>query len=280
MKSSDKSPAPPQAARTIQRRSAHAPAADARDELAVEEPLEIRVEGRAVAVTMRTPGHDDELAAGFLLTESVIAGRDDVRAVVPASAKDGASEANVIDVRLVRPEAVDFARLTRHVFTASSCGLCGKATIAALQARHPPFDPEEGPRVTEAALAQMPATLAGAQATFQRTGGLHAAGLFAADGRLLVLREDVGRHNAVDKVIGHLALAGGIDPGQVVLLVSGRVAFEIMQKALAARIAMVAAISAPTSLAVYLARANGQTLVGFLRAGRMNVYAGADRISG
>ncbi|MES1167872.1 MAG: formate dehydrogenase accessory sulfurtransferase FdhD, partial [Oleiharenicola lentus] len=139
---------------------------------------------------------------------------------------------------------------------------------------------ETGPRVTAKCLAQMSATLSAAQTTFLRTGGLHATGLFMADGALLVSREDVGRHNAVDKVIGHLLLSGRIDPSQVVLLVSGRVAFEIVQKALAARIAFVAAISAPTSLAVDFARAGGQTLVGFLRDGRMNIYAGSDRIVG
>lgn len=263
--------------RTVRRKRTNI-VAEERDELAVEEPLEIRVEGRAVAVTMRTPGHDDELAAGFLLTEGVVARRGDIRGIAPAATKDGGVEPNIIDVSLVRPEAVDFARLTRHVFTASSCGLCGKATIAAVQARNPAISPEEGPRVTAEVLARMPVALAAAQATFQRTGGLHAAGLFDAGGRLLMSREDVGRHNAVDKAVGHLLLSGGIDPAQVVLLVSGRVAFEIVQKALAARIGFIAAISAPTSLAVDFARASGQTLVGFLRGGDMNIYAGADRV--
>ncbi len=267
------------AARTVQRRQAGVAAVDERDDLAVEEPLEIRVEGRPVAVTMRTPGHDEELAAGFLLTEGVVARREDIVAIRPVTAKNGGGlEPNIVDVRLTRPEAVDFARLTRHVFTASSCGLCGKATIAAVQAKMPAIGPDVGPRVSAKVLAAMPATLGAAQETFQRTGGLHATGLFAADGRLLVSREDVGRHNAVDKVIGHLLLTGEWDPSEVILLVSGRVAFEIVQKALAARIALVAAISAPTSLAVDFARAGGQTLVGFLRDGRMNVYAGADRI--
>ncbi len=266
------------AARTVQRRKAGV-TAEERDDLAVEEPLEIRVEGRPVAVTMRTPGHDEELAAGFLLTEGVVARREDIRSITPVAAKrGGGAEPNILDVRLARPEAVDFARLTRHVFTASSCGLCGKATIAAVQTKHPALGPEEGPRVTAAALVLMPATLAAAQTTFQRTGGLHATGLFTPEGKLLVTREDVGRHNAVDKVIGHLLLAGNVDPGKVVLLVSGRVAFEIVQKSLAARIAFIAAISAPTSLAVDFARTGGQTLVGFLRDGRMNIYAGADRV--
>jgi FdhD protein len=269
------------AARTVQRRRTGRKTAEERDDLAVEEPLEIRVEGRPVAVTMRTPGHDEELAAGFLLTEGVVAGPEDIISIAPVAAKRGGErEPNVVDVRLARPEAVDFTRLTRHVFTASSCGLCGKATIAAVQAKNPALDPEAGPRVTAKCLTRMTATLGAAQTTFQRTGGLHATGLFTADGTLLVLREDVGRHNAVDKVIGHLLLSGQIDPSQIVLLVSGRVAFEIMQKALAARIAFVAAISAPTSLAVDFARLGGQTLVGFLRDGRMNIYAGNDRILG
>jgi FdhD protein len=280
MKSRRPPPTTPHAARTVQRRRVGS-AAEERDDLAVEEPLEIRVEGRPVAVTMRTPGHDEELAAGFLLTEGVVGRREDIVSIAPASAKrGGGAEPNIVDVRLSRPEAVDFARLTRHVFTASSCGLCGKATIAAIQAKHPSLGPEEGPRVAAEALTRMPAALAAAQETFQRTGGLHATGLFTADGRLLVVREDVGRHNAVDKVIGHLLLSGGMAPSGVVLLVSGRVAFEIVQKALAARIAFIAAISAPTSLAVDFARSGGLTLIGFLRDGRMNIYAGADRLTG
>jgi FdhD protein len=278
MKRSTK-PSSPHVARTVQRRRTGVAPAEERDDLAVEEPLEIRVEGRPVAVTMRTPGHDEELAGGFLLTEGVIARREDIVAIAPAAAKKGGgAEPNIVDVKLARPEAVDFARLTRHVFTASSCGLCGKATLAAVLAKHRALSPDEGPRVVAEVLAKMPTTLAAAQATFQRTGGLHATGLFTADGRLLVSREDVGRHNAVDKVLGHLLLGGRIAPSEVVLLVSGRVAFEIVQKALAARIAFIAAISAPTSLAVDFARTGGLTLVGFLRDGRMNVYAGADRL--
>jgi len=279
MKPSDQSTSAAHAVRTVQRRQVGAEVTDFRDDLAVEEPLEIRVEGRSVAVTMRTPGHDDELAAGFLLTEGVVARRADIVAINPVAAKQGGGvEPNILDVRLTRPDAVDFARLTRHVFTASSCGLCGKATLAAVQGRTAGLGPDEGPKVKTVILQGLPATLAAAQATFQKTGGLHATGLFTADGTLLVSREDVGRHNAVDKVIGHLLLKGSIDPSSVILLVSGRVAFEIVQKALAARIAVVAAISAPTSLAVDLARSGGLTLVGFLRDGRMNVYAGADRL--
>jgi len=251
----------------------------ATDELAVEEPLEIRVEGRGVAVTMRTPGNDDELVAGFLLTEGVINRREEISAITPLKKKRGSgTEPNIVDVKLRHPEAIDFARLTRHVFTASSCGLCGKTTVASVLGRVTAFEPGQGPVVAMATLSQLPATLAAGQPLFKLTGGLHAAALFRADGSLIVTREDVGRHNAVDKVIGHLLWTGAADPHELILMVSGRVAFEIVQKAMTARIACVAAISAPTSLAVDLARAAGLTLVGFLRDNRLNIYAGADRI--
>jgi FdhD protein len=258
---------------------------EAQDDVAAEEPLEIRVEGRSVAVTMRTPGQDEELAVGFLLTENVIASAHDLLEVNQCPATAGQS-GNVVDVLLRRPGAVDFDRLTRHVFSSSSCGLCGKASIDALQQRFPPLPPSEP--VPAAVLLELPARLQAAQATFQRTGGLHAAALFGRDGALLVVREDVGRHNAVDKVIGHLVRRPSATPAPALprrkdrattatpagLLVSGRVSFEIIQKALAARLGLIVAVSAPTSLAVEFARANGQTLVGFLRPGRLNVYAG------
>lgn len=263
----------------------------ATDEVAVEEPLELRVEGRPVAVTMRTPGHDDELAVGFLLTEGVIANAADLLEVNQCPATAG-QEGNIVDVLLRRPGAVDFDRLTRHVFSASSCGLCGKTTIDSVRQRFPALDAP--PQVSRATLLALPDHLAAAQTTFQRTGGLHAAALFDAAGDLLIVREDVGRHNAVDKVIGHAVLSGhpaeagarapATSPRQppvpatrpaVGLLVSGRVSFEIVQKALAARIGVIAGISAPTSLAVTFARENRQTLVGFLRESRLNVYAGA-----
>jgi FdhD protein len=248
--------------------------ADARDEVAVEEPLELRVEGRPIAVTMRTPGHDDELAIGFLLTEGIIAEPADLLEVNQCPTTTGQA-GNVVDVLLRNPSAVDFDRLTRHVFSASSCGLCGKVTIDAIRQRFAPI--RHGARPTRAALLALPDRLAREQATFLRTGGLHAAALFAADGRLLGVREDVGRHNAVDKVLGHALRQGwgrdekGVPAG---LLVSGRISFEIVQKALAARIGVIAGISAPTSLAVEFARENGQTLVGFLRPGRLNLYTG------
>lgn len=242
------------------------------DDVAVEEPLELRVEGRPVAVTMRTPGHDEELALGFLLTEGVIASASDLLELNRCPTTTGTA-GNAVDLLLRRPGAVDFNRLTRHVFSASSCGLCGKATIDAVQQRFPPL--AAAAPAARTALLRLPERLAAAQLTFQRTGGLHAAALFDPAGALLVVREDVGRHNAVDKVIGHQLRAGASAalPAHG-LLVSGRVSFEIMQKALAARLAVVAGVSAPTSLAVEFARQSGQTLVGFLRPGRMNVYAG------
>jgi FdhD protein len=252
------------------------------DAVALEEPLEIRVEGRSVALTMRTPGHDTELAAGFLLTEGVIAAAADIFEINQCPATTDTA-GNIVDVLLRRPEAVDFAALTRHVFTSSSCGLCGKATLDAVTARHPPLAPA-APLVSIAALHRAHAALAAAQTTFHATGGLHAAALFNAAGDLLVVREDVGRHNAVDKVLGHALLHSAPNshlpaPSSHLqtpagLLVSGRVSFEIMQKALAARLPLVAAVSAPTSLAVDFARTSGQTLVGFLRPGRANLYGG------
>ena len=251
------------------------------DELAVEEPLEVRVGGRAVSVTMRTPGHDEELAAGFLLSEGIVRRREDVLRVEPCGRSE---EGNVVNVLLAPDVFVDFDRLTRHVFASSSCGLCGKATIDAIRALFPragatpgaAADPEV--RVDAATLMSLPSKMLAAQATFARTGGLHAAALFDAGGKLLVLREDVGRHNAVDKVVGHALLNGLLPLHRHVLLVSGRSSFEIMQKALAGGVRVVAAVSAPSSLAVSFAVASGQTLVGFLRGGRMNVYAHEYRI--
>lgn len=242
------------------------------DRLAVEEPLEIRVEGTSVAVTMRTPGHDEELAMGFLCTEGVVQHPGDVLDLDVCSAPDG-SIGNIINVRLRHPGAVDLAKLSRHVFTSSSCGLCGKATIDSLCEGHPPIPPDQKPTVSYPTLQSLPQKLFSTQDTFQATGGLHAAALFTADGELLNVREDVGRHNAVDKVIGRLLLDRR-DPAALGLLVSGRIAFEIVQKALIARLGVVAGISAPTSLAVDLSRRSGQTLVGFLRDERCNVYAG------
>jgi len=250
---------------------------DARDDaLAIEEPLEIRVRGRAVSVTMRTPGHDDELAAGFLLSEGIIAKSEDVVRIEPCDRADGG---NVVNVVLEPTVPVDFERLTRHVFASSSCGLCGKASIDAV---HNQFKPVDAADVTIDAsrLLQFPARMHEAQSTFHRTGGLHAAALFDAQGSLIVLREDVGRHNAVDKVLGFALLNRLLPLDCHVLLVSGRASFEIVQKALAGRVPIVAAVSAPSSLAVEFAEESNQTLVGFLREGRMNVYSHPRRIGG
>lgn len=256
-------------------------AAEGRDDLvAVEEPLEIRVGGQGVAVVMRTPGHDRELVAGFLVTEGILRQRDDVLDMVYCRPDGRPPEENIIDVLLAPGAAVDLAKLTRHVFTSSSCGICSKASIEAVRGQ---FAPIAAPlALTAALIAGLPERLRAAQAAFAQTGGLHASALFDAAGNLQVVREDVGRHNALDKVVGHAFLAGGLPLADRVLLVSGRVSFEIMQKALAAGIPAVAAISAPTSAAVEFARASGQLLVGFLRPAtgsgqpgmRMNVYAG------
>ena len=255
------------------RHTVGAPPEEREDTLAVEEPLEIQVDTRPVSVTMRTPGHDDELAAGFLLTEGLIQRREDVLAIKPYPRN---KSQNVLNVFLSPDVTVDFAQLTRHVFASSSCGLCGKATIDAV---HQHFPPVRGKlRVAGETILSLPTQMRQQQETFERTGGLHAAAVFDAKGKLIVLREDVGRHNAVDKVLGHGLLHGWLPYDKHVLLVSGRASFEIMQKALAARIAIVAAVSAPTNLAVEFARESRQTLVGFLRAETMNVYARPERI--
>jgi FdhD protein len=247
---------------------------EAADEVACEEPLEIRVRGRAVSITMRTPGHDAELAAGFLLTEGIVRRRGDILEIKRCDADREEAE-NRLDVLLAPEVYVDFERLTRHVFASSSCGVCGKATLEALRQSFPPVEP--GPPLPAGTLLSLPHRMREAQSTFNGTGGLHAAALFDFSGRLIILREDVGRHNAVDKVIGHALLAERpLD--EAVLLVSGRTSFEIVQKALAARLPLIAAISAPSSLAIALAQSAGQTLIGFLRDNRMNVYTHPERV--
>jgi FdhD protein len=244
---------------------------DEPDEIAVEEPLEIRVEGQSIAVVMRTPGHDRELAAGFALSERIVRDGSDIFEIT-SCLTTAEQLGNVIEISLTDPVKFDVAKLSRHLFSSSSCGVCGKATIEAAMQQFPAikFAPRFDPKI----LLQLPEKLAAAQETFQRTGGLHACALFDLAGELLVLREDVGRHNALDKLIGHQLLAKRLPLGNCILLLSGRVSFEMTQKALAAGIAMIAAISAPTSLAVEFARANNQTLIGFLRGERMNIYSG------
>jgi FdhD protein len=243
------------------------------DELANEEPLEIRVGERSISVTMRTPGHDAELAAGFLLSEGLIRARSDVAAIAPARADE---TCNVINVELAPGVRLDVDQLTRHVFASSSCGLCGKATIESVHQHFPPVSAAE--TVQASTLLALPKHSRPAQAVFARTGGLHAAAIFDLHGELVILREDVGRHNAVDKVLGYALLNDCFPFDRHVLLVSGRASFEIMQKALAGRLPIVAAVSAPSSLAVQFAEESRQTLVGFVREDRLNVYAGAERI--
>ncbi len=243
------------------------------DPVTIEEPLELRVNTRSVAVVMRTPGHDEELAVGFLLTEGVVRRREDIVSIRPyARNRDG----NVLDLHLVESVKVDFKALTRHVFGASSCGLCGKATVAAVRLQFPPI--REKFEMTADRLAVLPDAMRAHQTAFAATGGVHAAALFTADGRLICSREDVGRHNAVDKVMGRCWLDEGRAPADGVLVVSGRASFEILQKALAARVAFIVAVGAPSSLAVEFARQSGQTLVGFARSNRFNIYAGAGRV--
>jgi FdhD protein len=249
---------------------------EAMDTLAVEEPLEIRIGGRSVAVVMRTPGHDRELAAGFLVTERIVRQRDEVLDIVRCSEAAAGTE-NVVDVLLAPGASVDWDKLTRHVFTSSSCGICSKASIDAVRAQFPAIDLHASlsDRPRREIVASLPERLRAAQVGFAASGGLHASALFtAADGTLELVREDVGRHNALDKVIGQAFFAEQLPLSGRILLLSGRVSFELMQKALAAGIACVAAISAPTTAAVEFAQASGQTLVGFVRGERMNVYAG------
>ena len=250
------------------------------DTLAAEEPLEIRVGGRPLAVTMRTPGHDVELAHGFLLTEGVIGDREDVSTARYCDSVDehGRNTYNVLDIALAPGVAAPDDSVERRFYTTSSCGVCGKASLDAVRTRTR-FAPGDDPvTLTPELLSGLPDALREAQAVFDSTGGLHAAGLFRADGTLLVAREDVGRHNAVDKVLGHALLEGGVPAGGTILMVSGRASFELTQKAVMAGVPVLAAVSAPSSLAVEMARESGMTLVGFLRGRSMNVYAGTQRI--
>ena len=245
------------------------------DEVAVEEPLEIRIEGYPVAVVMRTPGHDRELAAGFVLTEGIVRESKEIFEITSCLTTEGTSD-NVVSIVLTDPERFDAAKLSRHIFSSSSCGICSKATIETAMLQFPPI--ETGPTIDSQVILQLPGKLAAAQETFKRTGGLHACALFDTSGELLLLREDVGRHNALDKLIGHQLLTKRLPLDECVLLLSGRVSFELTQKALAAGLAIIAAISAPSSLAVEFAQANNQTLIGFVRGESMNIYAGGERI--
>ncbi|HME95031.1 MAG TPA: formate dehydrogenase accessory sulfurtransferase FdhD [Methylomirabilota bacterium] len=253
-------------------------ATEAPDHLAVEEPLEIRLGGMAFTVTMRTPGHDEDLVAGLLHAEGVIRSAESIDVIGHYRGPDGKPDAgNVINVILKADLHVARERLRRSLVSSSACGVCGKVSIEAIRTATAPL--VSTATVAPALFPRIAATLAAAQPTFQRTGGLHAAALFDLEGRLLVLREDVGRHNAVDKVVGHMLRTGDFPLADCILMVSGRASFEIMQKAWSARIPVVAAVSAPSSMAVQLAQAAGMTLVGFLRGGGFNVYAGAHRVT-
>jgi FdhD protein len=249
------------------------------DTLATEEPMEIRVAGPddeavRVAVTMRTPGADYQLAVGFLFTEGLIAPGDVRRVAYCDDLDDEEQRYNVVTVTLGR--AFDHDRLHRNFFATSSCGICGKAALDDVEVRCAPVAP--GPRVPASVLVTLPDRLREKQSVFDRTGGLHAAGLFTPGGELVSLREDVGRHNAVDKVIGEQVLAGRTPLANNVLQVSGRASFEIVQKAAVAGIPIVAAVSAPSSLAVEAGERFGMTIVGFVREGRLNVYAHPERV--
>ncbi len=272
----------------VQRVADHTERSD-RDLLAVEEPLEIRLayqqdghrEQKSISITMRTPGHDFELAAGFLRTEGIIRSPQQLAGIRHCGPPVGDLKLrNVVRVELAPSVAIDLQRLERHFYTSSSCGVCGKASIAALEV--PGIDRlvDCEPTFPAELLHRLPDELRRAQEVFDRTGGLHAAALFDAAGQLVCLREDVGRHNAVDKLIGNQFLAGLLPLSQQMLLVSGRASFELVQKAVVAGIPVMAAVGAPSSLAVDLARQYGMTLIGFLRNRRFNVYCGSQRIHG
>lgn len=247
------------------------------DRLAVEEPLEIRLAGHSFAVTMRTPGHDAELVAGLLFAERIISTADDLDVIAHYRGPDDDPRLdNVINVILKGDPGAARERLRRSLIASSSCGLCGKITIESIRAEAPPVSSDLV--VPASIFERLEQTMAAAQTTFEKTGGLHAAGLFDGEGRLLVLREDIGRHNAVDKVVGHMLLSRRLPLKDHMLMISGRASYEIMQKALIARIPIVAAVSAPSSLAVQMAEAADMTLVGFVRKNGFNLYAGARRV--
>jgi len=249
------------------------------DYLAAEEPLEIRIGDHPLSVTMRTPGHDLELAAGFLFTEGIVQRREQIVMLESSTEGDSGKRGNVVQAALT-PEALpDFEKMRRHFFAASSCGICGKASIESVRSRClAPPNPDF--RVDPDFLLRLPDALRSSQDVFERTGGLHAAALFNAHGALMVLREDIGRHNTVDKVIGWALREGLVPLGDTVLLVSGRGGFEIVQKAIVAVVPVVASVSAPSSLAVPLAREMRLTLVAFLRGRRFVINAGEERIKG
>ncbi|MFF3495553.1 formate dehydrogenase accessory sulfurtransferase FdhD [Streptomyces sp. NPDC002795] len=252
------------------------------DTLVAEEPLEIRLNGKPLAITMRTPGDDFPLAAGFLVSEGVLGSADDLQNIVycAGATEDGSNTYNVVDVRTTPGVVLPDITLERNVYTTSSCGLCGKASLDAVRttARFPIADTPPL-RIAPELLSSLPDRLRADQRVFERTGGLHAAALFDEEGQLVDIREDVGRHNAVDKLVGRALQNDELPLSRSILMVSGRASFELAQKAVMAGIPVLAAVSAPSSLAVDLAAETGLTLVGFLRGSSMNVYAGEDRIA-
>ena len=250
------------------------------DLLAVEEPLEIRIGERPVSITMRTPGHDFELAAGFLFSEGILADAAQVRTIRYTKPEGNPRQAgNSVTVDLQPGVELDLDRLERHFYTSSSCGVCGKASIESVENTGCRLLPYAGLAVEPAVIHRLPDTLRQSQAVFDRTGGLHASALFRTDGSLVAVREDVGRHNALDKLIGAEFLAGRTPLHECILLVSGRTSFELVQKTVMAGIGVLAAVGAPSSLAVELAQRFQLTLLGFVRGERFNIYSGAWRIS-
>ncbi|MBT5695963.1 MAG: formate dehydrogenase accessory sulfurtransferase FdhD [Gemmatimonadales bacterium] len=255
-----------------------------KDTLAVEEPLEIRVAWKdggkkrveAIAVTMRTPGHDFDLVAGFLHGEGIVSQAGDLTELTYCRG-DEQQQYNIVEARLTPGVEFDLERLRRNVFTSSSCGVCGKASLEAVEAVGCALLTDSF-RISGELIPQLPDFLMEGQGVFARTGGLHAAGLFDTNGKAGALREDVGRHNAVDKVLGHTVLQKGMPVSDRVLVVSGRSSFEIVQKAVMARVPMIVAVGAPSSLAVDLATRFGQTLIGFACGGGFNVYTGSERV--
>ena len=261
--------------------------AEREDVVAVEEPLEIRIvaefagvrRSRSFSITMRSPGHDFELAVGFLLSEGILARADDIWRIAYCEDSDSDDAANTVEVHLQPGVAVDPERFRRNVYTSSSCGVCGKESIAAL--RRLGGQPPAGNLVVEGrTIRSLPEKLLSSQKVFSRTGGLHACGVFSRHGALELVREDVGRHNAVDKAVGRLLLDGALPAASSIFLVSGRTSFELVHKTMAAGVSVLLSVGAPSSLAVDTARAFGMTLVGFVREDRFNVYCGRHRIAG
>jgi FdhD protein len=246
------------------------------DEVTIEEPLEIRLGQEALVVTMRTPGNDEELAAGFLLSEGIVRTRTDLKEIAPCTLP--ASLGNILNIALAPSAKFKPGSAQRFGTISTSCGLCGKASIEFIRQQFAAIDLSKRLQIREATLLELPGRLRSAQSNFARTGGIHAAGIFDLEGDLVAVREDIGRHNAVDKVIGRALLDGLLPLGRHILVVSGRSSLEIVQKALAAGIPIVAAVSAPSSLAVNFARECGQTLIGFLRPPTFNVYSHVERV--